>query len=80
MKIWLRCWLVLVLCGTGLAAEKKTDRGPKDTGKVLVFSGTGWYRHPETAAISGWLARLSDDLGMQVDVTETPKDLIRLLD
>lgn len=62
------------------AHEHKPDRGPKDTGKVLVFGGTGWYRHPETAAISGWLARLSGDLGMQVDVTETPKDLENLLD
>ncbi len=60
--------------------EKKPNRGPKDTGAVLVFSGTGWYRHPETAAISGWLARLSDDLNMQVDVTETPRDLTSLLD
>ena len=59
---------------------KKPDRGPKDTGKVLVFGGTGWYRHPETAAINGWLARLSDELGMQVDVTETPKDILALLD
>ncbi len=60
--------------------DAKPDRGPKATGAVLVFSGTGWYRHPETAAISGWLARLSDELNMQVDVTETPKDLTALLD
>jgi type 1 glutamine amidotransferase len=50
------------------------------SGRVLVFGGTGWYRHPETAAISGWLARLADDLGMEVDVTENPKDLEKLLD
>lgn len=61
-------------------AKTKVDRGPKHTGSVLVFSGTGWYRHPETAAINGWLARLSTDLKMQVDVTETPKDLLSLLD
>lgn len=60
--------------------DAKPDRGPKDTGAVLVFSGTGWYRHPETAAISGWLARLADDLHMQVDVTESPKDIVNLLD
>ena len=58
---------------------KPADRSPKNIGKVLVFSGTGWYRHPETAAISGWLARLSDDLKMQIDVTESSKDL-KLLD
>lgn len=60
--------------------KQKTDRGPKDTGSVLVFGGTGWYRHPETAAINGWLARLADDLDMQVDVTETPRDLTALLE
>ena len=59
--------------------NKAVDRSDKKIGKVLVFSGTGWYRHPETAAISGWLARLSDDLKMQVDVTESAKDL-KLLD
>lgn len=59
--------------------DKMPDRGPKSTGKVLVFSGTGWYRHPETAAINGWLARLSDELGMQVDVSEDPKDIRNLL-
>ena len=64
---------------TPTAQVKKPNRGPKSTGKVLVFSGTGWYRHPETAAINGWLARLSDDLGMQVDVTEDPKDIRGLL-
>lgn len=60
-------------------SPSKPDRGAKSVGSVLVFAGTGWYRHPETAAISGWLARLSDDLQMQVDVTEDPKDL-KILD
>ena len=58
--------------------KAKPDRGAKQTGSVLVFSGTGWYRHPETAAINGWLARLADDTGMRIDVTENPKD-VRLL-
>jgi type 1 glutamine amidotransferase len=62
------------------AVEKKPDRSPKSLGKVLVFAGAGWYRHPEIVSVNGWLARLSDDLGMQVDVSETPKDLERILD
>lgn len=66
-------------CGN-LTAQQAPDRGPKDTGKVLVFSGTGWYRHPETAAINGWLARLADELEMQIDVSEDPKDIVNLLD
>jgi len=62
------------------AQETKTpDRGPTSIGSVLVFGGTGWYRHPETAAISGWLARLSGELKMQVDVSDTPQDLAKIL-
>ncbi len=88
-KLVHRCALVNLMCVFTLLSgsvakahdsDVKPDRGPKDTGAVLVFSGTGWYRHPETAAISGWLARLSNDLNMQVDVTESPKDIINLLD
>ena len=60
--------------------KNKADRSPKNIGTVLVFAGTGWYRHPETAAISGWLARLADDVGMQIDVSETPKDITTILD
>ena len=55
--------------------KKKPDRRPTRIGSVLVFAGTGWYRHPETAAVSGWLARLADETGMQIDVTESAKDL-----
>ena len=60
--------------------NKKPDQGSKDTGAVLVFAGTGWYRHPETAAISGWLARLSEDLDLRVDVSESPRDITNRLD
>ena len=69
---------LLVACSHAVAqdnAAKKSDRRPTRVGSVLVFAGTGWYRHPETAAVSGWLARLADETGMQIDVTENPKDL-----
>lgn len=56
------------------------DRSPTNLGKVLAFGGTGWYRHPETASINGWLARLSDDVGMQIDVSESAKDLEKILE
>ena len=75
---------VLVLAITALSHEdekkKKPDRSPTRVGSVLVFGGTGWFRHPETAAVSGWLARLADETGMQIDVSETPRDLLTLLD
>ena len=59
--------------------QVKFDRSPKSLGSVLVFSGTGWYRHPEVPALSGWLARLDEDLQMQVDVSENPADLVKAL-
>ena len=74
------CLKAILLTNNEINAQKLPDRGPKDTGKVLVFSGTGWYRHPETAAINGWLARLSNDLKMQIDVSEDPKDILNILD
>ena len=55
------------------------DRGPKALGEVLIFSGTGWYRHPEVAAMSGWLVRLGEALEMQVDVSESGADLKQIL-
>ena len=58
---------------------KVNDRNPTNIGNVLVFGGTGWYRHPETAAINGWLSRLSNELKMQVDVTESAKDISNIL-
>jgi type 1 glutamine amidotransferase len=61
-------------------AKAKPDRSPKNLGAVLVFSGTGWYRHPEVPAISGWLARRDKELKMQVDVSENPADLVKILD
>ena len=55
------------------------DRGPKALGEVLVFSGTGWYRHPEVAAMSGWLVRLGEELKMQIDISESGADLKQIL-
>ena len=79
MKIFLFLTIILTTCLFSHEHGNKPDRSPKDIGKVLIFGGTGWYRHPETAAISGWLARLSDDVDMQIDVTEHPKDIEKLL-
>jgi len=58
--------------------KPKPERSREHVGSALVFAGTGWYRHPETAAVSGWLARLSEETKMQIDVSENPKDLAYL--
>ena len=82
-RIFLNFLLItgVIFSGTTLLAHdhKIHDRSPTSIGKVLVFGGTGWYRHPETAAINGWLSRLSDELKMQVDVTESAKDISTIL-
>src|SRR5437588_3203353 len=43
--------------------------------RVLIFSGTGWFRHPEIPETNGWLVRLLGDAGYTADISETPKDL-----
>jgi type 1 glutamine amidotransferase len=41
----------------------------------LIFSGTGWFRHPEIPRTNGWLAGVLTEAGFAVDISETPKDL-----
>ncbi|MDH3650532.1 MAG: ThuA domain-containing protein, partial [Saprospiraceae bacterium] len=48
-----------------------------DTIMVLLFSGTGWYRHPEIPAINGWLVRLGLSHGIQMDISETGTDITK---
>jgi len=45
--------------------------------KVLVFSGTGWFRHPDIPKINRWLVLLGHEHGFEVDVTENGADLRR---
>ncbi|WP_395740725.1 ThuA domain-containing protein [Prosthecobacter sp.] len=44
--------------------------------KVLVFSATAYYRHPDIPAINRWLVLLGHENGFDVDITESPKDLV----
>ena len=43
--------------------------------RILVFSGTGWFRHPEIPKTNGWLARTLAEAGYSVDISETAKDI-----
>lgn len=47
-----------------------------DRMKVLVFSATAYYRHPDIPAINRWLVLLGHENGFDVDITESPKDLM----
>lgn len=45
--------------------------------RVLLFSGTGWYRHSDIPLVNGWIVRLGAENNMQVDVTETGNDITK---
>jgi uncharacterized protein len=67
--------LTLVVVGSlawTAAGQNQTAGSAK---RVLVFSGTGWFRHPEIPQTDGWLARVLGDAGIPADISETPKDL-----
>lgn len=59
--------------------QKKTHErnamGNETTLKVLLFSGTGWFRHPDIPIVNGWIVRLGSEHNMQVDVSETGDDI-----
>lgn len=75
------CSLLLGLLSTlALAHEgehKKSAKGIPGDGpqRVLLFSGTGWYRHPEIPSLNGWLVRLGAENGIEFDVSETGADI-----
>ena len=55
-----------------LVTEKAEPAGPL---RVLLFSGTGWYRHPEIPKINGWIAQFLRNSGVEVDISESGKDM-----
>ncbi len=66
---------LLLLRSVASAHEPKPDIS-KSTGlTVLVYSNTGYYRHPDIPKINRWLVLLGHDNGIDVDVTEHWKDL-----
>ena len=70
--------LAIIVAATAASAggDDRAAVKPDDTPvRVLVFSGAGWYRHPEIPRTNGWLVRLGQENGMAVDVTESPEDL-----
>lgn len=49
---------------------------PADLPRVLLFSGTGWYRHPEIPGMNGWITQFLRNQGLEVDVSETGRDIM----
>ena len=73
----LACGTMAVLAASAPAygQERTAARPDGRPVRVLVFSRTGWYRHPEIPRTNGWLVRLGQENGFNVDVTESPEDL-----
>src|SRR4051794_10845241 len=68
--------LALLMAAPTVHGDDRTEAKPADKPlRVLIFSGTGWYRHPEIPRTNGWLVRLGQENGFVADVTETPEDL-----
>lgn len=65
-------------CGlfTTHAHDTGTTPSPGAGPKVLVYSNTAYYRHPDIPAINRWLVLLGHEHGIEVDVTEHAKDLL----
>ncbi len=68
---------VTLIAAVSLHAHEPSAIAPRGPGiKLLVYSDTAYYRHPEIPAINRWLVLLGDDHGIEVDITEHPKDLM----
>lgn len=68
--------LLLVSPLTRAHEESSKAAAPQQNAvKVLVYSDTGYYRHPEIPAINRWLVLLGHEHGIEMDVTEHWKDL-----
>ncbi len=83
MKIFPCLALLFITCGFAAAHEPAPAAGATtakpETGaalKVLVYSNTAYYRHPDIPGINRWLVLLGHEHGVEVDVTEHAKDLL----
>jgi len=76
----MRRFLSLVVTALATVVSTPAEEVAPLPEKVLLFSGTGWYRHPEIPAINGWIVRFAAAHGIRVDVTETGRDFEKILD
>jgi len=76
MKHALLFLAVLLLGSSRVVAHEPAAGSARGPGlKVLVYSDTAFYRHPDIPGINRWLVLLGHENGIEVDITEHPKDL-----
>jgi hypothetical protein len=69
--------LLYSLVGVGISAHEPAAASPATPGlKVLVYSNTAYYRHPDIPGMNRWLVLLGHEHGIDVDITEHFKDLM----
>lgn len=82
-KLIIATSVCLALCvltvGCQSPGQSSTTGGGALPQKALVFSATGWYRHPEVPALNGWLVRLGAEHGVDLHVSESAADIERRL-
>ncbi len=66
-----------ICCSFNAFAHDPSTTPLQSTGlKVLVYSNTAYYRHPDIPRINRWLVLLGHEHGIEVDITEHEKDLM----
>jgi len=66
--------VAVLLCFRPAAADEPARPAPPGP-RVLVYSDTGYFRHPDIPRTNRWLVLLGQEHGFEVDVTEHWKDL-----
>lgn len=74
-SICLTLFVTFLAGGAFVRAQVPTTPLDEERARVLVFSGTGWYRHYEIPQINGWLVRLGAEYGFEMAVSETAEDM-----
>jgi uncharacterized protein len=70
------CLFPIMCAAFPASAHEGTTNSPTSPGlKVLVYSNTAYYRHPDIPKINRWLVLLGHENGFEVDITEHWKDL-----
>lgn len=76
----MKIWTILLLSLVAAIASRAHDVSFPSLGgpglKVLVYSNTAYYRHPDIPGINRWLVLLGHANGIEVDITEHFKDLM----
>ncbi len=67
--------ITLTTLSSRLSAHEGEETQATHPIRVLVYSDTAYYRHPDIPTINRWLVLEGDKRHLQIDVSEHPRDL-----